>query len=69
MSFTDAACAVLKSAEKPLKPKEILEIALKRKLIITNSKRPDATMAARLFTNRGKLFESVGSGRYVLKEQ
>lgn len=67
LSFTQAALEVLNTENKPLKPSEIVDIALKRKLIVTKSKRPSATMAGRLYTNRGKLFESVGSGRYVTK--
>ena len=68
MSFTEAAHEVLKREKRPLGPKEITDIAIKQKLIVTNSKRPAATMAGRLYSNRGKLFESVGSGRYIIKE-
>ena len=68
LSFTEAAYQVLKSEKKPLTPTEVVKIAIKRKLIVSNSKRPAATMAGRLYSNRGKRFESVGSGRYVIKE-
>ncbi|MDP2731363.1 MAG: winged helix-turn-helix domain-containing protein [Dehalococcoidales bacterium] len=65
-SYTKAAIEILKTEKKPLGPKEVVDIALKRKLIISNSKRPAATMAGRLYSNRGKWFESDGAGRYFL---
>lgn len=67
LSFTKAAVEVLRSEKRPLRPKEIVEIAIRKKLIISDSKRPAATMAGRLYSNKGKIFESVGSGRYELK--
>jgi len=66
MSFSDAAYEVLKSENRPLSPTEVVALAIKRKLIGTESKRPGATMAARLWSD--DRFVSVGSGKWNLKE-
>lgn len=65
MSFANAAYEVLKSAKKPLTPTRVVQEALKRGLIETNSKRPGATMAARLWLD--PRFVSAGSGKWTLK--
>jgi len=66
MSFTEAAYKVLKYSKMPLKPTEVVEIAIKKGFIVTNSKRPGATMAARLWGDRER-FVSVGGGRWTIK--
>lgn len=67
MSFSDAAYKVLKSEKKPLSPTEVVELAIRRRLIETESKRPGATMAARLWSD--DRFVSVGAGKWTLKEE
>jgi len=66
MSFSDAAYEVLKSGKRPLTPTDIAQEAIKKGLLRTNSKRPGATMAARLRSD--KRFVSAGSGKWTLKE-
>lgn len=65
MSFSDAAYEILKSAKTPLGPKEVVDKAIKKGLIVTKSKRPAATMAGRLWSD--KRFVSVGSGKWSLR--
>jgi hypothetical protein len=67
MSFSNAAYKVLKSSKTPLKPTEVVKIAIEKGFIETNSKRPGATMAARLWGDK-KRFVSVGSGKWTIKK-
>jgi hypothetical protein len=50
MTFLAAAEAVLKSARRPLNTREITSLALKRGLIASKGKTPEATMSAALYT-------------------
>jgi len=55
MSKTEAAYMILKEAKKPLHIKEIIRIALKRNLIKTKGKTPDATLRTDMYLeNRRK---------------
>lgn len=49
MTFLRAAETVLRSAKKPLTAGEITEIALRRGLLETKGKTPQATMSAALY--------------------
>lgn len=49
MTFLEAAEVVLRTARKPLTVREITEIALRRGLLETHGKTPDATMSAALY--------------------
>jgi len=64
MSFSDAAYEILKSEKHPMGPTDIVEKAIEKGLIKTNSKRPGATMAGRLWSD--KRFISAGSGTWKL---
>ena len=66
LSFTKASYEVLKAAKNPLSPNEIVNLAISQGLIKTESKRPGATMAGRLWSN--DQFVSAGSGKWTLKE-
>ena len=66
LSFTKASYEVLKAAKNPLSPNEIVNLAISQGLIETESKRPGATMASRLWSN--DQFVNVGSGKWTLKE-
>lgn len=66
MSFSNAAYEILKSEKKPLSPKEVFELAIKKGLITSEGKTPKASMAARLWSD--KRFVSAGSGKWTLKE-
>jgi HB1/ASXL restriction endonuclease-like protein with HTH domain/restriction endonuclease len=48
MTFTDAACEVLRMSGKPLHYKEITEIAIEKNLLSHVGKSPEVTMGARL---------------------
>ncbi len=65
MSFSNAANEILKNSKTPLTPTEIADKAIQKGLIITQSKRPGATMAGRLWFD--KRFTSAGSGKWTLK--
>jgi hypothetical protein len=67
MRFNDAAYKVLKSSRMPLTPTEVAQIAIEKGFIKTNSKRPGATMAARLWGDKER-FVSVGDGRWTIKK-
>jgi hypothetical protein len=64
-----AAEVILNEAGGPLKPDQIAERALKRKLITTKGKTPEATMAARLSvaSKAGDTFVRVAPNTYGLK--
>ena len=49
MTFLRAAEAVLKSSKRPLTTREVTEVALKRGLVKTAGKTPEATMSATLY--------------------
>lgn len=49
MTNRDAAIAVLKNARRSLTTREITEAALKKGLITTQGKTPEATMSAALY--------------------
>lgn len=73
LSFKEAAIRILKQAEEPLSAKEITEIALDEELIETSGATPEATMAAKLYTdinnNSSSKFKKVGRGMFALKKQ
>lgn len=66
MSFGNAAREILKTSKKPLGPIEIVNEAIKMGLIVTHSKRPGATMAGRLWSD--KRFVSAGNGKWKLQK-
>lgn len=74
MSKTEAAYIILKESKKPLHVKEIIHIALKRRLIKTKGKTPDATMRTDMYleTRRKKSrgerprFKQVGPSVWTL---
>lgn len=49
MTFLEAAEVVLRKAQAPLTVREITEIALRRGLLETHGKTPEATMSAALY--------------------
>jgi len=49
VGFLEAAVTILRRAKKPLTTREITEIALRRGLITTRGKTPEATMSAALY--------------------
>ena len=49
VTFLEVAVAVLRTARKPLTSAEITEIALRRGLIKTHGKTPEASMSAALY--------------------
>jgi hypothetical protein len=49
MTFTEAAYMILKDARKPLHSREIVEIALNKRLLGSNGKTPWSTMWASLY--------------------
>jgi hypothetical protein len=72
LTFLGAARQVLEEAGEPLHPRSILERALAAGLVRTGGKTPDATMAARLYTDiqrqgEGSPFVRVGRGLFGLR--
>lgn len=65
LSFGDAAFEVLKTAKKPMKPKDIIEVAISRRLLVTKSRRPEATLNPILHGDRR--FLNVSRGLWQLK--
>ena len=49
MTYRDAALAILRSARRPMTTREITDAALKKGLITTDGKTPEATMSAVLY--------------------
>ena len=49
MTFLEAAEIVLRTAKKPLTVREITDVALRRGLLETRGKTPEATMSAALY--------------------
>jgi hypothetical protein len=73
MNFEEAAYQILKKIKKPLSAREITDIALRAKMIISDGKTPHATMGARIYTDikkRGNksVFIKVKRGLFGLKE-
>lgn len=75
-SKTEAAYLILKLGKKPLHVTEIIKIALDKKMIKTNGKTPESTLAVDLLletrrrTKQGvkQRFVKVGTGTWGLKE-
>jgi hypothetical protein len=71
-SFKKAAERILRDADRPLSPQEIVERALESGLIDTDGATPDATMGAQLYLdirdNSNTPFIKVGRGKFTLKE-
>jgi len=65
LGFSDAAYKILKAGSKPLSPLEITKLAIAKGLIKTESKRPEATMGARLGADNR--FVKVSRGKWRLK--
>lgn len=71
VSFKDAAFQILKKADRPLTPKEIVEKALEFELIETEGATPEATMGAQLYVDirrSNTRFKKVGRGKFALKD-
>jgi HB1/ASXL restriction endonuclease-like protein with HTH domain len=49
MTYVEAAAAVLRRARRPLMTREVIETAIRRRLIEPDGKTPEATMAAELY--------------------
>lgn len=73
LSFKEAALKILKDADEPLSAKEITKIAISEGLIETIGDTPEATMAAKLYTdinnNESSKLIKVGKGLFALKRQ
>lgn len=73
LSFKEAALKILKEADEPLSAKEITKIALSEGMIETLGDTPEATMAAKLYTdisnNSSSKLKKVGKGLFALKKQ
>ena len=72
MSFRDAAIEVLQNAKQPLSIKEILELALARRLVEIGGKTPEATMGATIYADikrngESSQFKKVGKGKFTLR--
>lgn len=76
MSKVEAAYKILKERKKPLHIKEIIRIALDKKMIATNGKTPDSTLRADMYsenkrrTGQGRpcRFVNIGPGTWGLAE-
>lgn len=72
LSFKKAAEQILSKSDRPLSPKEIVELALDAGIIETDGATPDATMGAQLYVdireNPKTPFKKVGRGKFTLKE-
>ena len=65
MTFKAAAVEVLRGEKRPMKAEDITDLALRRKLLVTEGKTPSATMGAQLYTdvkNNGTKSEFVQLG-------
>ncbi len=73
LSFRDAALKILKESDEPLSAKRITKIALSEGIIETIGDTPEATMAAKLYTdlnnNSTTKLQKVGRGLFALKRQ
>ncbi|MCD6551384.1 HTH domain-containing protein [Thermotoga sp.] len=73
MTFKEAAYFILKREKRPMTAKEIVEMALKEKLIKTSSKSPDRDMAIQIYDDirlngKNSPFVKVGRGLFGLRE-
>jgi restriction system protein len=70
LSMREAAEKILRETGKPLKPEQIVQIALKRRLITTKGKTPEATMAARLSVaaKNGEMFVRTAPNTYGITD-
>ncbi|PRP80113.1 putative Polycomb group protein ASXL3 [Planoprotostelium fungivorum] len=73
LGFKDSAFEVLKREGKPMSSKEIVDIAIKEGLLITNGKTPSHTLTAILYGEIKKgldtcPFVKLGNQRFALKE-
>jgi len=62
---TEAAFKILKDNGKPLPVREIIQIALSKKMIITTGKTPDATLEADFINERKRRVKRGESLRFV----
>lgn len=73
LSFKEAAIKILNEADEPLSAKEITKIALDLDIINSDGVTPEATMAAKLYTdinnNGSTKIKKVGKGLFALKKQ
>lgn len=72
-SFKDAAYEVLRAERRPLSAQEITSAALRRGLLRTAGKTPDATLSARLYMDiktrqAESAFVQLGKNRFGLRE-
>lgn len=71
ISFKKAAERVLRTADRPLSPTEIVEKALEIGMITTDGATPEATMGAQLYVdinrNPQSPFKKVGRGKFTVK--
>jgi len=73
LTFKHAAYKVLLTEKRPLRIEDITDIALKRGLLRTAGKTPDATMGAQVYTdiktNKGNsVFVQLGKNKFGLRE-
>lgn len=73
LTFKGAAYKVLVSENRPLRTEDITDIALKRGLLKTAGKTPNATMGVQLYTNiktnkENSVFAQLGKNRFGLRE-
>jgi len=73
LSFKDAAYNVLKSERRPLRIEEITALALKKGLLRTEGKTPEATMGAQLYGDvktlkERSVFVQLGKYRFGLRD-
>lgn len=73
MTFKEAAYFILKREKRPMTAREIVEIALKEKLIKTSSKSPDRDLAIQIYDDirlngENSPFVKVGRGLFGLRE-
>lgn len=72
-TFKDAAYKVLLTENRPLRTEDITDMALKRGLLRTVGKTPNATMGAQLYTaiktnKENSVFAQLGKNRFGLRE-
>jgi len=65
LSKTEAAYLILKTNKKPLHTKEIIEIALNKKLIKTKGKSPESTLAADLLLENRRRAKQKIKPRFI----
>lgn len=72
-TFKEAALQVLKDEAKPLTPKEIFDIALKKKMVSSGGRTPERTIASLMYTDIQKKgnqspFCKIDSGKFTLND-